>query len=46
MRIAKGRPAEAVVIGGASHIFNVFEPDLGLAERALNLTVAWFERTL
>jgi uncharacterized protein len=46
MRIAKGRPAEAVVIGGASHIFNVFEPELGLAERALNLTVAWFERTL
>lgn len=46
MRIAKGRPAEAVVIGGADHIFNVFQPELGHAQRASEVTVAWFERTL
>lgn len=46
MRIAPGRPAEAVVIGGADHIFNVFQPELGYAARVLEVTVAWFERTL
>lgn len=46
MRIARGRPAEAVVIGGADHIFNVFQPELGHATRAIAVTVAWFERTL
>lgn len=46
MRIAKGRPAEAVVIAGADHIFHVFQPELGQASRALEVTVAWFVRTL
>lgn len=46
MQIAKGRPAEAVVIGGADHIFHVFQPELGQAQRVLDLTVAWLERTL
>lgn len=46
MRIAQGRPAEAVVLGGADHIFNVFQSDLGHAQRAIEVTVAWFERTL
>ena len=46
MRLAKGRPAEAVVIGGADHIFHVFQPELGQARRVLDVTVAWLERTL
>lgn len=57
LRIAAGRlaaakpgvkigPAEAVLIGGADHIFNVFSPELGHAARAVDVTAAWFERTL
>ncbi|MBI3885294.1 MAG: alpha/beta hydrolase [Opitutae bacterium] len=46
MRIAPGRPAEAVIIGGADHIFHVFQPELGQAQRVLDITVAWLERTL
>ena len=57
MKIAAGRmgaakpeakigPAEAVLIGGADHIFHVFQPELGQAARALEVTVAWFVRTL
>jgi pimeloyl-ACP methyl ester carboxylesterase len=46
MKIAKGRPAEAVVIGGADHIFNVFQPELGHARRVIEVTVAWLELTL
>lgn len=46
MKIAQGRPAEAVLIGGADHIFHVFQPELGQAARALEVTVAWFVRTL
>lgn len=46
MKIAKGSPAEAVLIGGADHIFHVFQPELGQAARALDVTVAWFIRTL
>lgn len=45
MRLAKGRPAEAVLVSGADHIFNVFQPELGYAERAVQVTVEWFERT-
>ena len=39
-------PAEAVLIGGADHIFGVFQPELGLAARTVAVTVEWFERTL
>lgn len=46
MKIDHGRPAEAVLIGGADHIFHVFQPELGQAARALEVTVAWFVRTL
>jgi len=57
MKIAAGRPiapqpgtkvgpAEAVIIGRADHIFHVFQPELGQAERAIDVTVAWLERTL
>ena len=46
LRIVRGQPAEAVLIGGADHIFKAFQPELGLAQRAIDVTVAWFERTL
>jgi len=57
MKIAAGRlatppsgapvgPAEAVIIGGADHIFHVFQPGLGQAQRAVDVTAAWLVRTL
>jgi len=46
MKIAPGKPAEAVIIGGADHIFHVFQPELGQAQRAIDVTAAWLERTL
>ncbi|MGA2693045.1 MAG: alpha/beta fold hydrolase [Opitutaceae bacterium] len=46
LRAASGRPAEAVLIGGADHVFSVFEPNLGHDTRAVEVTVQWFLRTL
>lgn len=46
MKLAPGRPAEAVLIGGADHIFKVFEPGSPHPARVLEITVAWFQRTL
>jgi pimeloyl-ACP methyl ester carboxylesterase len=46
VKLAPGRPAEAVLIGGADHIFNVFEPGSPNPARVLAVTVAWLERTL
>ena len=57
MKIAAGRlaaskpeakigPAEAVIIAGADHIFHVFDGEKGQSARVIELTVAWFARTL
>ena len=46
MKIAPGRPAEAVLIGGADHTFSVFEPNSPNPAHVIAVTVAWFERTL
>lgn len=46
LQIAPGEPREKLVIEGADHIFNVFQPELGHARRAVEATVAWFENTL
>ncbi len=43
---ATGRPAEAVLIGGADHIFNVFESGAGHFEHAVRVTVDWVAREL
>lgn len=46
LKLAKGRPAEAVLIGGGDHIFNVFEPGAPHFDRAVEVTVEWLARTL
>lgn len=46
LQIAPGEPREKLVIEGADHIFNVFQPELGHAKRAAEVTVDWFGRTL
>jgi pimeloyl-ACP methyl ester carboxylesterase len=46
LRLARGRPAEAVLIGGADHTFRVFEPGAPQPARALEVTAEWFGRTL
>jgi dienelactone hydrolase len=46
LKLAPGHPTEAVLIGGANHIFDVFQPELGHAQRAITVTAEWLERTL
>jgi pimeloyl-ACP methyl ester carboxylesterase len=46
MKAAAGQPAEAVTIGGADHIFSVLDPSKQHAARLMEVTLAWFERTL
>ncbi len=46
MKLSKSEPREAVLIGGADHIFNVFDPAKGYATRAMAVTRDWLERTL
>ena len=43
---AGAAPEEAVVIGGADHIYNVLDPKTSRAERLLTLTARWFADTL
>lgn len=46
MKIATGEPREALLIGGADHIFDVFNPETDYDKRATRATVDWFLRTL
>jgi hypothetical protein len=46
MKAAGGQPAEAVTIGGADHIFNVFDGPKGHSARLLEITLDRFARTL
>jgi pimeloyl-ACP methyl ester carboxylesterase len=46
LNTSQGEPRSAMLIGGASHIFNVFEPAKGYATRAVRATVDWLKLTL
>ena len=46
IKAATGEPREAVLIGGADHIFGVLDPAQHHADRALQITDDWIARTL
>jgi pimeloyl-ACP methyl ester carboxylesterase len=46
LKIVTGHPAETMQIGGADHVFNVFNPQDGQAERVIQVTAEWFGDTL
>jgi dienelactone hydrolase len=46
LKIAPGKPAEAALIGGADHVFNVFQQDSDAPQRLMDITAAWLARTL
>ena len=46
LNAAPGRPREAVLLGGADHIFRVFQPELGYEQRVLDRTESWLLKHL
>ncbi|MES2128300.1 MAG: alpha/beta hydrolase [Pseudomonadota bacterium] len=46
LNIAPGSNKEAALIGGADHVFNVFEPGSDAPQRVLELSAAWLARSL
>jgi dienelactone hydrolase len=46
LKIAPGEPKEKLILEGADHIFNVFQPESKAAARAVEATAAWFQKTL
>jgi dienelactone hydrolase len=46
IKAAAGQPAEAVTIGGADHIFNVFDGPKGHSARLMEMTLDWFVSTI
>ncbi len=46
LNAVQGQPREAVSIGGADHIFNVFQPGSPIPDRVLTLTADWLKRVL
>jgi alpha/beta superfamily hydrolase len=46
MKVAKGQPAEAVILGGADHIFSAFDPAKPHSALLIEITRNWFLRTL
>jgi dienelactone hydrolase len=46
IRIAPGKPAQAEMIDGADHVFNVFEANSPAAKRVIDITAAWLSKTL
>jgi uncharacterized protein len=46
LKVAKGMPREAVLIGGGDHTFRVLEAGATHPARVVSLTVDWFGRTL
>ena len=45
LNIAPGKHKEAALIGGADHVFNVFEPGSEATQRVLDLTADWLARS-
>lgn len=46
LNIAPGKHKEAALIGGADHVFNVYEPGSAAPQRVLDLTAAWLAGSL
>jgi pimeloyl-ACP methyl ester carboxylesterase len=46
IRIAPGKPAQAEMIDGADHVFNVFEANSPAPQRVIDITAAWLARTM